>query len=127
MPMDTGLAGSIGSWADTAGAYEASYSGTLQQGTSEALLIPVRTFPTPGYYSSLKAVLQSAQSGVTVTFTCLKNGSSIGTVTITTGNLSGTSTITSTLISAEDKITWTITWTGVPTTLGITATMRLTR
>lgn len=101
--------------------YEAFYSGTLQQG--DDLKIPVKTKAIDVYVNKLDVVLQSAQSGVTVDYKCYKNGSLLGTVSVTSGTTTGTTTISKTLITAGDKITWTITWTGEPTALGMTASM----
>lgn len=121
--MDTGLSAGIGSWALDHG-FEASYSGTFQQ--NDDIRIPCRTKPVPFPYSKIKINIQSAQTGVSVLFKCYKNGSTLlGTATVVTGDADHSEAITPGVVAVDDVITWTISWSGTPVVLGITATMRL--
>lgn len=120
--MDTGLSNGIGSWS-TDHAFEASYSGTLQQ--NDDLRIPARTKSVPVPVSKIIIDIQVAQTGVDVDFECYKDGALIGTATLPAGDLHVEEDITPDTIDPAEVITWVIAWTGTPAVLGITATMRL--
>ena len=122
--MDTGLAGSIGSYAADHG-FKAAYSGTLQIGDAEALLIPCDARKVPIPVSRIVALIQSAQEAVDVLINVYRDAVLIDTAILEAGETEVYFDITATTIDPDEKITFGLDWVGNPTTLGITITMRL--